>query len=477
MLVSAGVELLTGGDEGALLLGVGLLVAIPGAALWRFTHPPPRMGHASIFSAVLSAWAFLSVAGALPYLATGSVTSVSDALFESVSGFTTTGATILRPIEVVGDGVLFWRALTQWMGGMGVIVLAVAVLPYLGIGGLGLLRAESPGPTSERLVPRIRETAQRLWILYLALTALVAAAYLVAGMDAYDAVAHAFTTASTGGFSPYDDSLRHFRSAAVEWIAITGMFLAGGSFALYWRALRGKPLLILRSPEAGAYVGIVVAMSAVTTAWNAATNGLGHDVIRSSVFTVVSLSSTTGYTTADYTAWASPVQLVLLFGMVVGGMTGSTAGGFKVFRLLAVLSYGRRQAMLQLHPRIVKVVRIGDQVIPEAIVYRVVGFFGLFMATGAAGTFVVAAFGGDILTSISSTAASIGNVGPGLGRVGPGGDFLNIAWPARVGLAVVMLIGRLEVFPVLLGLVPLARVFSDRLPRRMRRLVVRLGRG
>lgn len=477
MIGSAIVDAIAAGGDVTPLLASGALVMLPGWLVWRFTRPPERMAHASIFSSVLASWAALSAVGALPYLTTGSVSSVSDALFESISGFTTTGATILRPIEAIGAGVLFWRALTQWIGGMGVIVLAVAVLPYLGIGGLGLLRAEAPGPTSERLLPRVRETARRLWILYVALTAAIAVAYVIANMSPYDAVVHAFTTASTGGFSPYDDSIAHFRSATVEWIAIAGMFIAGGSFAMYWRLLRGRTLNALRAPEAGAYAGIVAGMCGVAIAYNAATDPLSHDLVRSSIFAVVSLSSTTGYTTADYTLWASPVQLILLFGMVVGGMTGSTAGGFKVFRLLAVLSYGRLQAILQLHPKIIKAVRIGALIVPDLVVARIVGFFGLFMAAGAAGTFVVAAFGADILTAISATAASIGNVGPGLGRVGPAGDFLNIAWPSRVGMAVVMLVGRLEVYPVLLGLVPLVRIFSDRLPRRMRRAFVRLGRG
>lgn len=477
-MVAAGmIELAAGGDDVGALLGSGIVLALPGLVLWRRTRLPARLARASIFSVVLTSWVTLSLAATVPYLATGTVGSFWDALFEATAGFTTTSATILRPIEGLGAGILFWRALTQWLGGMGVIVLAVAVLPYLGIGGLGLLRAEVPGPSSERLVPRVRETAKRLWILYVVFTIAVASAYALAGMGPHDAVAHAFTTVSTGGYSSYDDSMAHFASSTIEWIAIGAMFLAGGNFALYWRAIRGKPLVIVRSPEALGYAAIVTTFAGAAVAWNVAGEGWSHDVVRGSVFSVVSLSSTTGFTTVDYTTWVSAVQLLLLFAMVVGGMTGSVAGGFKVFRLLAVLSYGRRQTFLQLHPRIVRTVRMRHQVIPDEIVARVVGFFGLFMALGALGTFVVAAFGGDMITSISAAAASLGNTGPGLGEIGPSGHFLNLATPARLTLAALMLAGRLEVFPVLLGAIPLFRLVADRLPARVSQVFLRLFRG
>lgn len=477
ILASAIVEVIDGGADSVPLAWSAGAVGVPGYVLWRMTSPPQRMGNVSVYSAVFASWGFISLAGTLPYLVTGTIPSFHNALVESISGFTTTGATVLRPIEAAGAGVLFWRATTQWFGGMGVIVLAVAVLPYLGVGGLGLMQAEAPGPQSARLVPRVRETAQRLWTLYVAFTLIVAAAYALAGMTPYDAVVHSFTTVSTGGFSPYSDSIAHFSSPAVEWIAIVSMFAAGVSFALYWRALRGKPLLLIRSAEAAAYAAIVGSFALLASAWNAARDGWTHDTVRESVFGVVSLSTTTGYTTVDYTVWPAAVLLTLLFAMALGGMTGSTAGGFKVFRLLVVLGYGRRQAILQLHPRIVRVVRLGHEVTPDEVVNRVVGFFALFMATGAAATLLVAAFGSDIVTSISAAASAIGNVGPGLGDVGPGRDLLDVTAPSRVVLAFVMLVGRLEVFPVLLGVVPLLRFVGDRLPRRAGRAFVRVLRG
>lgn len=475
MVVAGLVDLAGGGRDVRALAGPGLVVAIPGIVLWRRTRLPVRPAQASIFSVVLSCWLAASLVATIPYLATGAVRSFPDALFEAVAGFTTTAATVLHP-EGLGEGLLLWRALTQWMGGMGVLILAVTVLPYLGIGGLGLMRADAPGP-SERLVPRVRATAQRLSFLYVGLTIVVALAYAAAGMSSFDAVTHAFTTVSTGGFSTYDDSIAHFASPAVEWIAVGAMFLSGGSFALYWRALRGKPLVVLRSPEALAYAAIVAVFSGIAVLTNGTDQGFGADVVRGSVFTVVSLSSTTGYVTADYTVWSSALQLLLLFAMALGGMTGSTAGGFKVFRLLAVLSHGRRQAFLQLHPRIVRTVRLGHQVIPDEVVTRIVGFFGLFMAVGALGTIVVAAFGADIVTAISATAAAIGNTGRGLGALGPSGHFTVLTAPARGVLTVLMLVGRLEIFPVLLGAIPLLRVVADRMPPRVSQVFLRLFRG
>ena len=465
IVVSAVVDAVTGGPHAVRLGLTGLGLALPGFAVWRFTRPPARLPIASIYAAVLTAWVVLSIAGAIPYIVTGTLSAWHDALFESIAGFTTTGATTLSGLDELPSGILFWRSMTQWFGGMGVIVLAVAVLPFLGVGGLSLMEAEAPGPSSERLVPRVRETARRLWLLYLGLTFVMIAAYLAAGMSPLDAVNHSFTTVSTGGFSTHDASLAHFGSAAVEWVAIVGMFLAAGSFALYWRMLRGRPAAFLRSMEAAAYVAIVLTFIAIAVGWRAVTEGWAHDLVRGSIFSVLTVISTTGYGTDDFAIWAPPLQLMLLFGMGLGGMTGSTAGGFKVYRLLAILAYARRQIVHQLHPRSVNVVRMGNEVVREDVVARTVGFFGLFMAAGAAATFVVAATGEDMVTSISAAASSIGNVGPGLGAVGPTQTFAVLDPVARVTLALLMLIGRLEIFPVLLGVVPVYRVIDDRVRR------------
>lgn len=477
MVASGVVEAIDGGGEVSTLVGSGVGVAALGLALYRFTEVPDRLRTASIFAAVLWSWVALSLVATIPFLISGTFSRFDDALFESISGFTTTGSTVLRPIEGVSKGILFWRSITQWYGGIGVIVFAVSVLPYLGVGGMGLLEAEAPGPSSERLVPRLRETAQRLVGVYLGFSTLVALAYALLGMSPYDAVVHMFTTVSTGGFNPYNSSFAQFGSAPLEWVAIVAMLVAGGSFALYWRALRGKPLVLFRSTEAKAYVLLNAAIAGAAVAWNVGDQGWSHDLVRQTIFSTVALSSSTGYTILDYDNWAGAVQLLLIFAMGLGGMAGSTTGGFKTFRLLTVLSYGRRQLFRQLHPRAVEVVRFGHEVIPEPIVNRVVGFFGIFMGLGALATFLVAASGSDPVTAISAVASSMGNVGPGLGDVGPTTDYLNLHEAGRGVLMITMLAGRLELFPVFLGVVPLLRFVGRRLPPRMASRLARMGSG
>jgi trk system potassium uptake protein TrkH len=296
-------------------------------------------------------------------------------------------------------------------------------------------------------------------------------------MSPFDGVTHAFTTVSTGGFSTHDQSFAAFHSPALEWVAIAAMIVAGGSFALYWRALRGKPLVIFRSAEFRAYIVLTAAFCGAAVAWNRGPGAMGIDTIRRTIFTTVSLTSTTGYRMLDFDHWASAVQLLFVFAIGLGGMAGSAAGGFKVFRMLAVLSYARRQLFTQLHPRAVAVVRFGNNIVPGIVVTRIVGFFGLFMATGGLATFLVSAFGADVRTAISSVASAIGNVGPGLGAAGPMRHVLELSAPIRGVLMVVMLVGRLEVYPVVLGIVPFARFVSDRLPRVVGRTAVRIFRG
>lgn len=477
MGASAIVEAIAGGPHTGTLLACTALIGIPSTAVWAVTTPPDRITAAAVYPAVFGSWVALSVAATVPYLLTGTFTSFADALFESISGFTTTGATVLRPIEAASAGILFFRAATQWIGGIGVVVLAVSVLPFLGVGGMELMAAEAPGPSSERLAPRVRESAKRLVLLYLGFTAVVATLYALFGMSPYDAVTHSFTTVSTGGFSPHSRSFAHFDSGALEWIAIVAMFLAASSFVLIWRALRGKPLVLIRSAEFVAFTAIMAVISGFAVVWNLDELGLTHASVRHAIFTTVSLGSTTGFVVVDYDAWPGAVELLFVFAMGLGGMAGSTAGGFKIFRLLTVLSYGRRQLFRQLHPRAVSIVRFGRDVIPEEIVTRVVGFFGLFMAIGGVATLAVSMFGSDLRTSIAAGASAIGNVGPALGAVGPVHDYLNLHVGARTILAFTMLIGRLEIFPVILGLIPAARFIADRLPRRVAQVLVRAGRG
>lgn len=451
IFASALVDLAKGGPDVLVLSICGVIAAVVGIVLWRLTSLPKQVRNLDVFTTVTVAWLSLAVVGAVPYIATGWITQPDNALFESISGFTTTGATVLRPIEGTGPGMLFWRAITQWMGGMGVIVLVVAVLPTVGSGGMSLLEAEAPGPTGERLTPRVRHTARRLWAVYVGFTVVLALAYAVAGMDLYDSVAHSFTTVSTGGFSPYSASLGHFQSGAIEWICIAAMFIAGSSFTLLYRLLRGSAGPLLRSREFHFYTGIVVAVSGVMFAVNDAAGPVA-DRIRGSVFTTLTIISTTGYATDDFGAWSDAAQAIILILLPIGAMAGSTAGGIKLVRVLSVASYAHREALRHLHPRIVRPVRLGGGVLPDGTANKIVGFLVLALATFGAGALAIAMTGPDLITSFSTSASAFGNVGPGLQEVGPTHDFLELPRLARWVTMGQMLLGRLEIYPVILAL-------------------------
>ncbi len=464
-IVIAGIiDAIDGGPDTWSLVICGFVTALVGFGLWRFTCVPERLELIDVFTTVILAWGGLAVAGAVPYVITGTLPALDDALFESVSGFTTTGATVLRPIEAASAGILFWRSITQWIGGMGVIVLVVAVLPTVGAGGMDLLEAEAPGPTGERLTPRVRHTARRLWAVYVGLTIVYAAAFVAAGMSLYDGFAHSFTTMSTGGFSPHSASLGYFQSATIEWIAISGMFIAGGSFTLWYRLLRGKPGPLIQSAEFRLYVIVVVVATAVCFA-TADPSYSGHDGIRNSMFTVLSVASTTGFATVDFGQWTPSGQIILLLLMPIGAMAGSTAGGVKLVRVLAVASYAHRATLRQLHPRMIRPIRIGSAVLDDVLSNRIVGFLVLSLAAFGGSSILMVLSGADLITGFSAAATTFGNVGPGLADVGPTADFLNLPRFARwVGMGN-MLLGRLEIYPVLLALAALPRPRVGQRPR------------
>ncbi|MFK8025964.1 MAG: TrkH family potassium uptake protein [Ilumatobacter sp.] len=458
--VSGLIDLIDGGPDVVVLLVIGTLMAVVGAMLWRRTITPKQIRVLDVFTAVTSTWIVIAIAGAVPYVVTGHFDRWDDALFESISGFTTTGATVTSDIEATSKGLLFWRSTTQWIGGMGVIVLVVAVLPTVGSGGMSLLQAEAPGPTGERLTPRVRETARRLWAVYLGLTAVLAVAYIVAGMSVYDGVSHSFTTVSTGGFSPYQSSMGHFESGAIQWIAIVGMFLAGGSFTLYYRALRRDPGPLFRSAEFHVYALFVVAVA--TWAFVTSGNGEGQAAgFRDSLFTSISTITTTGYVTTEYGAWSQTAQSLLLIALPIGAMAGSTAGGVKLVRVMAVSSFAHREALRHLHPRLVRPVRVGNGILSDDVAGKVVGFVLLTLVIFGGGSFGIAATGPDMITSFSASATSLGNVGPGLGALDHTGDFLAIPRLGRAIAMAQMLLGRLEIYPVILAL----SVVTLRLPR------------
>ncbi len=465
ILVSALVETLDGGPDVIALLASGAGITIVGTALWQGTRVPDKIMLIDVFVTVTVAWLTIAAAGAIPYLVTGSLSTIDLALFESISGFSTTGATVMRPIEGNSAGILFWRSITQLIGGMGVIVLVVAVLPTVGSGGMNLLEAEAPGPTGERLTPRVRHTARNLWVLYLGFTIVLAVAYIAAGMSIYDGFAHSFTTVSTGGFSPYNASIGHFDSAVIEWIAILAMFLAGGSFAIWYRLLRGDPGPLLRSVELRFYVMLVLGAITVVAITNEA-GTTGHERIRDAAFVVNAIVSTTGFGTADYGLWSDAAQVIILLLLPLGGMAGSTSGGVKMVRVLAVASYAHRETLRQLHPRLVRPVRIGSSVLDDGTANKIMAFMVIALAIFGSGTVLIAMTGVDLITSVSASATMLGNVGPGLNEVGPSNDFLNLPRAARFFGMGMMLLGRLEIYPILLALVALQ-------PRRVKSFIIR----
>lgn len=474
LLLSALAELLGGDtDEWSVFAVLGGIVGAAGVMMWKYTSVPSRIPVLDVFASVTLSWLTVSLIGTLPYLLTGALTQFDLALFESVSGFTTTGATVLAagadPTRYdASAGLLFWRAISQWIGGMGVIVLVIAVLPSLGSRGMGMLQAEAPGPTGERLTPRVRTTARTLWGVYGGFTVLVVVAYLLAGMSLYDAITHAFTTVSTGGFSPYTSSIAHFDSEVIEWIVIVAMFVAGSSFTLLFKLLRGHPGPMLRSVEFRLYCTVVLGATAIVflTADPSARDWEGF---RDSLFTVLAIVSTTGYASVDFVGgWSDASHAILLILMPLGAMAGSTAGGVKMIRILAVASFAHRAALTQLHDRMVRPVRIGTHVLDNKIANQVVGYLVLSLAAFGGGSILIALTGTDLVTAFSASATSFGNVGPGLGEIGS--DFLAIPSFGKLVAIVNMLLGRLEIYPILLAMVklpiPMARPTFARLLHR-----------
>lgn len=459
ILLSTAVEAGAGGEEVPSMALSAAIVALVGFAMWRSTTIPPKVRAQSTFVAVGSTWILASVAGAVPFVLAGTFPNLDSALFESVSGFTGTGSTVLAPIEDAPRGILFWRNMTQWYGGTGMVVLTVAILPFLGVGGMELLRAEAPGPTADRLVPRVSETAKRLWMVYGGFTVVAFLALLAVGLSPFDAGTHAFTVVSTGGLSPYDASIAAFDSALVEATFIVLMLYGGINFALHWRMITGDRSAYRRSPMLRFYLQMLVGFVSVITAllW------LQQDVdlvraFRDAAFNVTTLLTSTGFGTVDYTQWVPGAQLLLFALMISGGMAGSTSGGLKLIRARIFLRHATRELRRIRYPRAVLPVKLGRDAVPEQIVQRVLGFgmfYALFIIVGT----VILAFLGAGLTEAAGAATSVmGNMGPALGEAGPASNYLYFSRPARGLLMFMMLAGRLEILPVLFVLSRLLNV-------------------
>ncbi|MBU2604214.1 MAG: TrkH family potassium uptake protein [Actinobacteria bacterium] len=452
ILASAAVAALYGGDDLVALLtaaGVSFAVGIP---LHYGSRLPGRtnIGYREGFLVVGAGWLTAMVFGALPFLFYG-MFGVVDSLFETMSGFTTTGASVLVDYDQP-HGIMFWRSLTHWYGGMGIIVLFIALLPPLGGGAIRLFSAEAPGPVSERLTPRIKDTARGLWYIYVGVSAVEVLALMAAGMSLYDAATHTFGTMATGGFSPRATSIAAYDSWAIEAIITFFMVVAGGNFALYFAFAQGDRLKIWRDPEFRLYLSILAGSIALVTLSLvlAGSHAGGIQAFREALFQVVSIQSTTGYVTADFDQWNTFAKTVLVMLMFVGGSAGSTAGGFKVVRILLLAKNARHDLMRQVHPTAVLPVKVAGRVVPDAMRTAVLGYFFLYVLVFAAGVLLVSIAGSDIVTSTTAVVATLNNIGPGLELVGPVQNYALIAPFGKVVLIGLMVMGRLELIPILL---------------------------
>lgn len=449
-------------------LGAGLLLSEGAIALKSF-GPPILAGIVLLSVVILSgresvslspragylfvtlAWVLSASLGAVPFLLSGSMAGISDALFESMSGFTTTGATILSDIEALPRCILLWRATTHWLGGMGIVVLTVAIFPLLGINGRALMEAESPGPQVDKFTPRLSQTASILWLIYLGLTVILVVLLLAGGMDLVDAVCHAFAAMATGGFSTKNASVAAFGSAYIDVVLTVFMVLAGINFSQYWKLLRGDLKTVATDSETRIYL-LIFAAASVMIALNLRGQGMYAsfaDALRFASFQAATILTTTGSATADYLLWPNFSQAILFFLMFIGGCAGSTAGGIKVSRVITLFKMGLAEMKYLLNPRGIYGIFVNRRYMKKTIVYDIAAMVYLYIAYILISTLVVSAGGYDILTSLSATLATLGNIGPGFNLVGPVCNYgFFPAW-LKLWFFFTMMVGRLEMYTVL----------------------------
>ncbi len=442
-------------DEGRVPLAVSVAAgaALGGALAYFFRIAEHEISRREAILLVVLTWLDAGLLGALPFYLSEHFPTFTDAFFESVSGFTTTGATVLSNIEAVPRSLLLWRSLTHWVGGMGIILLGIAILPLVGTGGLELYRAEFSGASSEKISPRVAETATALWKIYALLTVAAFVAFFAAGLSPFDAICHTFSTLGTGGFSTKNLSLESFRNPWAEWVATLFMFLAGINFTMHYRLMMEKqPRRFFDDREVRVYAGVTLAATAAVTLSLSADFALPvGDAIRLAAFQVVSILTTTGFSSADFELWPPFCQLLLLALMFVGGCTGSTAGGFKIARVDLLLQVVQREFRRMAEPRGVFAVHLSDRAVPEGTVQSLLNLVYLALLVNFTACLLLTALGVDVLTAIAAVAASMFNIGPGLGGVGPTDNYGWMPLSAKGILAFCMLAGRLE-FYVLIAL-------------------------
>lgn len=437
--------------------GISILVGLP---IWIFTRKHKKLSTKDGFAVVTLAWVITSVAGAIPFYISGAIPTFTDAFFESISGVTTTGASIIgspvtlphlpNGIESLSHGILFWRSFLQWIGGMGIIVFYIAILPLLGVGGVQLFKAEVPGPVADKIRPRVRETAKLLWMVYVGITLAEVIMLTLSGMNMFDSICHSFTTMPTGGFSTKNASIGFYQNSFTHYIIIFFMFAAGVNFSLHYKAMTGNVKSYIKDKEFLNYVVLVlivtviifVAVAAGQGAWN-------HTSFRDALFQTVSIITTTGYATADYEIWAFLAQYLLLAMMFIGAMGGSTGGGMKIVRVMLIFKYTAMETRRLLHAKAIIPIKIGDRFISEDVIRNTLGFFLFYITIFVLVSGVLTAMNYDLNSAIGATASALGNIGPGLGAFGPTDNYAMLPAIGKWLLSFCMLLGRLEIFSVM----------------------------
>ena len=404
---------------------------------------------------VILSWIAMSLFGMLPYIFTDQISNVPDAFFETVSGYTTTGASILNDIEILDHGILYWRSLTQWIGGMGIIVLAVAILPFLGIGGMQLFVAEAPGVSVDKLQPRIKETAMRLWQIYISFTVILFFILWAEGMNSFEAVNHAMTTFATGGFSTKNASIGYFESPLIQYTIILFMFISATNFTLTYFAIKLDFKKVFQNEEFRIYSSFIIILTAIVfITLYLIDSSYAEETFRSALFSVVSIITTTGFTTVDFTGWTEFITILFFILMFFGASAGSTSGGIKIVRHVVLLKNSYIELKKQLHQRGVFILRFNNSKVPQSVVTNILAFMMLYVVIFSAGSVIMTLMGVDFITAIGSVAATLGNIGPGIGDVGPASNFSSIPDAGKYFLSLLMLIGRLELLTFLLILTP-----------------------
>lgn len=436
-----------------LQLAISALITLVSGVIMYFAtlkNVKKELGLKDSYFTVTFTWVIISLFGTLPYLLTGSITSFNDAIFETVSGFTTTGSSIIRNVEILPKSILFWRSLTHWIGGMGIIVLVVAILPLLRISGYSLFKNEASGISYEKLTPKTASTAKRLWAIYVSLTFILTGLLMLGDMNLFDALNHAFSTMSTGGFSTKNSSIGGY-SAYVQYVIILFMFLAGANFYLHYHFIKGRFKRVFSNIELRSYFGIVVVVALMIAFIIHRNGGLTYEkALRDAFFQVVSIITTTGFATTDYLLWPAPAWTLIFLLMFIGACVGSTGGGIKVIRHVVSFQNVLLHFKRMLHPNSISLLKINNEVVDDEKVGSLISFLVLYLLTFTLGSVLMVFLGHDTLTSVGAVAANMGGVGPGIGSVGPASTYADIHESGKVLLSVLMIIGRLELTTVLI---------------------------